>query len=953
MRSIALVLAVSLASDLLGQGPVLLEDLVAGTTLIPSAANAVDLVSLGGSKAVFRVADGMWATDGATASKIHDVSPASASNPLDWNRIAFSGTYSGDTELWVTDGTTSGTSLLKNLHATGSSVPRMFTQVEWLVGTTTYSYTFFVAGTPNDDVWMTDRTATGTKAVTALSGETVLAIATSVESSRLTVWYLTGTTLFKTILSTPGGTWSTPRQVTGTEAHAPIATVGTSVYFVGNDSTYGKELWRATVSGSVGRLTDLVPGSGSASPDRFWVTQVGTAASLLFQATGPAGSELYRAQDTSVQLVSDVNPGPSDSFPQVLGESRGFVYFRAVTAQFGAELWRTDLRAYTTLVHDANQGTAHGSPTEALVTSNDRVYFAATHATKGQEVHVYQPNQATSVINLSPDGTSPSNPTQFVERPDGSVWFQAVVYQGFPVFSNQPALFRTDGTAAGTRMVRQGSFQYPFRQLMTFTDDWLGYFSWSTSGAGEELWQSDGTGSGTKQVTDLNPGSTDSSPHNLTVCGDKLFHAADDGMHGIELCERGKLCCDIRPGPLGSSPRELVRAGNFLFFTADDGVFGRELWAYQWRGKPGAKPYRVLDIQPGIGSSNPKSLINYRNIIYFIADDGQHGAELWRTDGSGSNTWMIKDINPGTGAGILGQLYCTNATLFFVGSEPTTGAEPWISNGTESGTRLVLDIRPGAQGSAPTEIVPIHSDRVACSADDGTNGRELWLVSVVGAKQFDLVPGPVGSDPRALFWSSDDLYFTATTAAAGREPWSAASIDLLQPAMIADIYPGPQGQSALTKFAIANKHVIFAADDGVHGMEPWVLPAGAVSRPAGQGCGGELRLPTLTCTAPHLGGNIQLNGWGVPSRSSTVTVFASTRPLVSIQLGLCQLQLDPNTLLPILAKAISGDYVVVVPIPNDPKLLGLDLRVASTVYPSTDPYLGFDVTNAVELRIGN
>ena len=36
---------------------------------------------------------------------------------------------------------------------------------------------------------------------------------------------------------------------------------------------------------------------------------------------------------------------------------------------------------------------------------------------------------------------------------------------------------------------------------------------------------------------------------------------------------------DINPGPVGSEPRGFAVLGNTLYFTADDGVHGREIWA--------------------------------------------------------------------------------------------------------------------------------------------------------------------------------------------------------------------------------------------------------------------------------------------------------------------------------------------------------------------------------------
>src|SRR5262249_43720795 len=67
------------------------------------------------------------------------------------------------------------------------------------------------------------------------------------------------------------------------------------------------------------------------------------------------------------------------------------------------------------------------------------------------------------------------------------------------------------------------------------------------------------------------------------------------------------LVQDIFPGPAGSLPRELGNVGGRLFFSADDGVHGRELWmATADGGEPGGGGQGSLaesgrDGDPGLG----------------------------------------------------------------------------------------------------------------------------------------------------------------------------------------------------------------------------------------------------------------------------------------------------------------------------------------------------------------
>lgn len=112
------------------------------------------------------------------------------------------------------------------------------------------------------------------------------------------------------------------------------------------------------------------------------------------------------------------------------------------------------------------------------------------------------------------------------------------------------------------------------------------FFPGNDSGdpGGRELWVTDGTTAGTKRVLDVRPGPDPSDPGGLTAAGDRVFFAADDGVHGRELwvsdgtAEGTRLVWDLSPGEPSSNPQSLLVSGGNLFFAADDGETGVEPW---------------------------------------------------------------------------------------------------------------------------------------------------------------------------------------------------------------------------------------------------------------------------------------------------------------------------------------------------------------------------------------
>ena len=112
--------------------------------------------------------------------------------------------------------------------------------------------------------------------------------------------------------------------------------------------------------------------------------------------------------------------------------------------------------------------------------------------------------------------------------------------------------------------------------------------------------------------------------------------------------------------------------GGTLFFTANDGTNGHELWKSDGTA---AGTVLVKDIYPGSGNSFARFSVNLTNVggtLFFTANDGVNGTELWKSDGTAAGTVLVKDINPGSSSSYPRYLTNVGGTLFFTANDGTT-----------------------------------------------------------------------------------------------------------------------------------------------------------------------------------------------------------------------------------------------------------------------------------------
>jgi len=219
---------------------------------------------------------------------------------------------------------------------------------------------------------------------------------------------------------------------------------------------------------------------------------------------------------------------------------------------------------------------------------------------------------------------------------------------------------------------------------------------------------------------------------------DRLFFEADDGIHGDELwrsdgTEVGtQLVKDIRPGEDNSGINFIEAVGNTVYFGATDGEHGYELWKSQGTA---ASTQMVIDLNEGSGSGFSTGFgrhVYFNDVLYFSGSSDK-GTELYRSDGTAEGTTLVKDINPNvTGSGIPFSSSPSRMTpaediIYFVANDGEHGNELWRTDGTAAGTVLVKDISEGINSTNFYQMKAFNNNVLVFVADDGVNGRNLWI----------------------------------------------------------------------------------------------------------------------------------------------------------------------------------------------------------------------------------
>lgn len=463
------------------------------------------------------------------------------------------------------------------------------------------------------------------------------------------------------------------------------------VFFVANTSANGVELWRTDgTPGGTALVRDINQGTGSSSP-RFLTNVNGT---LFFAADdGQTGFELWRSDGTSngTTRVADIRQNGS-SDPRFLVNVSGTLYFVANDGQNGFELWRSDGTANgTTMVANLNAGAASSNP-HWLLNAEGVLFFAADPGGTPPGFQLFRLDPATNNPTAIPNPTPISvlNPNPRLRAPRWLAYFPDLDRLFFVgeertgtgnFFAFRLWYIDRGATIAPQRVVDVSNPGNDSFFLTPVTDP--------TTGRNFLFYRDRPTISPVLRVLDAaslaGPVTLATDPFDLYNHNGVLMFSQGGDREPAFVDTRGQSVLTMSAtllaniNPTGSS---LSRPIYFpTDFVGQPGVWdylGSQLTWYHWQS---------TTFFTTLGGGTGTSL----GLLYFAANDGTNGIELWKANDTLSAVNMVlttsgNQIAPGPRSSVPAFLKAAVGSLLFsaTGSDPSLGnigTEPWVEIG--------------------------------------------------------------------------------------------------------------------------------------------------------------------------------------------------------------------------------------------------------------------------------
>ena len=443
------------------------------------------------------------------------------------------------------------------------------------------------------------------------------------------------------------------------------------------------------------------------------------------------------------------------------------------------------------------------------------LYFFADDGVVGPQLWKSDGTAAgTNLVRIVHPGFLSSNPTWFLEAA-GMLFFQA------DANATPGRLWKSDGTEPGTVVVSDlsGDFAVSLGRRLHFPGP----------GVGQPLWETDGSSVGTVRIAGQPDGLKVQDRH-LVASGDRSFWIAQLGSGDPELWV-------AEPGP-PSAARKIssYRFVSDLVDTPEGAMFGAastDVTYDLWRSDGTAAGTRVAhefhSFQPILiqrAGARHFVLVSARTLDPF------ESRQLWVMDGTEAGTALVWDSGPRSGGGIFFAGSMQGKALFRV-SDPAGDQELWRSDGTTAGTFVLHTFAGPFSALGPITMTfdgaffPVSPDGIWFRQLWGTNGSVSGtrLVRDFSDLAASYVP-PIGK----LLDVAGSLVF-GLRADVGEQLWSSdgstQGTKLFQTGVSAEtpIYylPGPG-------LAVGNR-VFFAGYDRFAGTELWALPLSAAFVP--------------------------------------------------------------------------------------------------------------------------
>lgn len=414
-------------------------------------------------------------------------------------------------------------------------------------------------------------------------------------------------------------------------------------------------------------------------------------------------------------------------------------------------------------------------------------------------------------------------PTMFKDiNPNGGCYPRGPVVMGsnFYFFAeladDEWKLWKSDGTASGTDQLTNIDVK-PMVTSIVMNNEL--YFNGSNGSGQDGLWKTDGTVNGTVLVKDLNS-MIDVSILSFAVCNNDLYFLVYEGIdteHTTLWKSDGTTAGTYQLSAMNLFYCLMMPFNNELYFIGND-ASGQELWKTDGTV---ANTVMIKDIALGAANSYPYFFLEYNNELYFSAETQTLGRELWKTDGTANGTVMVLDNDP-AGSSIPANLVIYNSLLYFSTSSPDfTGL--WRSDGTSNGTWMLDNIIDGAGVIIGINEMRVLGNTIFLCASNDIYPSQLWKSdgTPVGTVLVKDINSTAPKHPQYFVEYHQKLYFSANSDSEGREIWVSDGTDNGTHILL-DVFSGTNGSYPDWLF-VFDESLYFRATDGTYDTEWWKL----------------------------------------------------------------------------------------------------------------------------------